>query len=51
MVVRICCSWVRGSIATVSWNVLDRPCRPILAPVLIGLSRRVALRQSMARGA
>ena len=35
----------RGTMTSAIWNVMDRPCRTILAPIFTSLSRSVVIGQ------
>ncbi len=41
----ICWNSVRGTITSAIWNVVERPCRTIFAPILTSRSRNVVMDQ------
>jgi len=43
MTQRICRNRARGTAISAIWNVIDRPCRAILAPIFTNRSRSVVI--------
>jgi len=46
MAARIFWNRARGTITSAIWNVIDRPCRTIFAPIFTRRSRSVLINQS-----